>query len=56
MYVFISSIVITVTFEQPVYNVSENTTAQLVLILSKPMSNNFILEVLSSNGTAFGKA
>ena len=53
---FTCSIVITVTFEQEVYNVSENSTVQVVLILSKPLSSNFTLEVLSINGTAFGKA
>ena len=54
--VFITcSLVITVTFKQAEHNVSENGTAQLVLILSKPLLSNFTLEVLNINGTAFGK-
>ena len=44
------------TFEQAAYNVSENNTAQVVLILSKPSSTNFTVEVYSTNITAFGKS
>ena len=51
---FTCSIDITVTFEQPVYNVSENSTAQFLIILSEPLLRNFTLEVCSISGTAFG--
>ena len=53
--VILNSVAATVAFEQTRYNVSENTIAQILLILSKPSSSNVTVEVYSSNITAFGK-
>ena len=56
MYGKLYCIVATVTFEQAAYNVSENNTTQLiVLILSKPSSTIISLEVFDVNTTAFGE-
>ena len=43
------------TFEKATYNVSENDTAQIVLILSKPSSANVSVEVFDANTTALGE-
>lgn len=52
----IHSLVGTVTFNQTTYNVSEKSTAQIVLILSNPSSSEVTVEVFNTNKTAFGKA
>ena len=44
----------TVTFEKAAYNVKENNTAQIVLILSEPSSTNISVKVFDVNTTAFG--
>lgn len=47
---------ITVTFGKEEYTVDEDTgVLQVSLILSNSSSNNTVIEVLSSNGSATGK-
>ena len=47
---------ITVTFGKEEYTVDEDTgVLQVSLILSNSSSNNIVIEVLSSNGSATGK-
>ena len=49
------SLVRSVSFENGTYNVSENSTAQVVLILSKNSSNEVTVEVLDTGNTASGE-
>ena len=49
-------VVTTVMFEKGAYNISENSTVQVVpVILSKPSSTEFTVEVHSEDITASGK-
>ena len=43
-------------FENATYNAIENTTAQIVLVLSKPLLNEVTIEVFTDDVTAVGKA
>lgn len=53
----ISSLVITVEFEQRTYDVNENAgPARPVLVLSNPSSMNITVRVRDSSNTATGKA
>ena len=49
------SIVGSVTFDKETYNVSENGTLQIVLILSKPSSSIVTIEVFNTDITATGE-
>ena len=51
----VQSLVGSVRFENGIYNVSENSTAQIVLILSKPSSNEVTVKVLYTGITAPGE-
>ena len=51
----VQSLVVSVKFENGAYNVSENSTAQIVLILSKPSPNEVIVKVLDNGITATGE-
>ena len=52
---FVYYIAPTVRFEQPIYNVNENDTLQLVLILSNPSSSNVSVQVFTIDGSATGE-
>ena len=52
---YVQSLVGSVRFENGTYNVSESSTAQIVLILSKPSSNEITVEVLHTGITATGE-
>ena len=58
-YVFICNIYhvdVTVSFMDPRYNVNEHDgTVQLVLVLTKPSSTEFTLQVTNDDNTAVGK-